>query len=133
MGFALDSYGQNHKTRPFSVLLPNQFCKERDDIYLEDTNGENLANPVPEPRALICLASVAVALACCLHRRRRPTRERPDDYPAAASDQPARQPKHRLPCRPRGLLALAVDAVGHAKVVTIPLQPPDRLAVTIRV
>lgn len=46
-----------------------------DDIYLEaeDNDTPNLTNPVPEPHALICLASAAVALACYLRRCRRRT------------------------------------------------------------
>lgn len=46
-----------------------------DDIYLEVDHSDtpNLTNPVPEPHALICLASFALALVCYLRRRRRPT------------------------------------------------------------
>lgn len=44
-----------------------------DDIYLENSTGENLTNPVPEPHALVGLASFALALVCYLRRHRRPT------------------------------------------------------------
>jgi hypothetical protein len=44
-----------------------------DDIYLEDSDSPNLANPVPEPHSLICLASAAAVLAFHLGRRRRRT------------------------------------------------------------
>jgi len=41
-----------------------------DDIYLENSGTLNLTNPVPEPHALVCLASAAVVLLCRLRRRR---------------------------------------------------------------
>ena len=44
-----------------------------DDIYLEDSNGQNLANPVPEPQSLAGLASFALVLVCYLRVRRRRT------------------------------------------------------------
>jgi hypothetical protein len=41
-----------------------------DDIYLENSGTLNLTNPVPEPHTLVCLASAAIVLLCCLRRRR---------------------------------------------------------------
>lgn len=49
-----------------------------DDVYLEDSDGQNLTNPVPEPQTLAGLASFALVLVCylCGRRRRRLGSER---------------------------------------------------------